>query len=531
MGLRTNTMDAPMDMAQQIVRRRLPAVAMFWCLVALLAAIIWAARCHAVARLSSQAGTSGFEEISLFNLSQVRAGEPAYADCFSAPYRTSLFNWLFYQSYGAIARAFNPDEGRLGLPLRIFTACWAALGFAATLSLLWPRRGEADSAANPLLFRVLAVSVAWVAWFGPVTGWWTLTARPDVAAAACEALALAVVAMRPASASVGHGVAAGILFFLGWSFKQSAVGIMLGTLAALLWHRNWKTVLAAGTVFGGLVLATWSRMEAPYWSNVLVAPRLASWTWAHLGQNLAGWLAAWGLLLCLLPFLDWRRAVRGTAASTGPSVRFLTIVFAVALVIAVPASARSGSSRNYYFAPWVVGLTLLGTLQIQFLRAGALARGVGRGLPVAYVSALLICLAYTAAVFLPNGKLGTVYLANTPVYSPELLRAVRASARPLYIDDPNLVRCALGDEARTIPVIEDTIYWDAQRAGLIKDEGIEKRLETHHYETLWLANPTWRERAEKAGYREQGAVGDYVKYVPPVRLARARSAESRSGNQ
>jgi hypothetical protein len=480
-----------------------------------MAALIWAARLASVIREGPGGTTSGCEEISLFNVSQIRAGESSYADCFGPTYRTSLFNWLFYQSYGLVARAASPSEWDLPTPLRLFTAGWAALGCLATYTLLRGGR-PTGAAAEPSALRIVPAAVAFVTWFGPVFGWWTLTARPDVAAVCFETLALAVVANRPAEASAGRGLGAGALFYLGWSFKQSAVTVLFGTLLGLVTYRNWKAAAATVGLFAGLVVVTLAVGDTNYWNNTITAHRLASWRLSVLKENLTGLLAAWGLLLLLIPAL-WRygRMTTGTWAVSTP-VRFLTVVFLTCLVFGVPGSSRWGSSRNYYFPMWVVGMALLGKLQMDVLCAKAArttARAGGWLTAAVYTLTFVLCVAYAAGLFFSQGRFGTVRVPGME-YSPELLVAVRQSATPVFIQDPTLVRLALPEDAKNYPVLEEMIYWDALRTGLIHDGGVGRRMEDHYYRTLWLFTPAWEERAKTAGYVPAEHLGSFVKYVP-----------------
>src|SRR5436190_1377515 len=50
------------------------------------------------------ATTSGCEEEALFSIWKFTQGQAVYSDPAAVPYAISYFNWLFYWSYGAIAK-------------------------------------------------------------------------------------------------------------------------------------------------------------------------------------------------------------------------------------------------------------------------------------------------------------------------------------------------------------------------------------------------------------------------------------------
>src|SRR5262245_43362266 len=69
-------------------------------ILAVLSVGVWAVRLSSTIASGRFNITSGCEQISIFNISLMRHGEPVYTDCFSHPYRFSIFNRLFYSWYG-----------------------------------------------------------------------------------------------------------------------------------------------------------------------------------------------------------------------------------------------------------------------------------------------------------------------------------------------------------------------------------------------------------------------------------------------
>ena len=66
------------------------------------------------------------------------------------------------------------------------------------------------------------------------------------------------------------------------------------------------------------------------------------------------------------------------------------------------------------------------------------------------------------------------------------------------------MRQALGAEAAGLPVIDHTIYWDAQRAGRLSQPDVAGRILNREYVHLWLyiRGSEWEKDrwVEQAGY-------------------------------
>jgi hypothetical protein len=530
-------------------------LAAFWTILAVLAGVIFALRFQSVLERGPYYATTMCEDISIVNFSRIHHGDPVYVDCFTYPYRCSLFNWFYYQLYGTVVAALQPSEFALATVLRLVTLAWALVGFAALFWFL--RRVPAhDSSAAAWL---MDGSVAFVTWLGPTIGWWSLTARPDVPAVVLELLGLIVVIRGGERRSWWHVLAAGLLFFLAWSLKQSAVFLFAGTLLALVLRREWARAASIGGLFAVLVSAVLLTAPPAYFSNVFEAPSLAPLQPSRLVLIGYWCLISWVPLLLVGVVLVLMCLPAGQRASlfrTRP-VFVLSIAGGVTLVMNLVFVQRLGSWGNYLFETWVAGMALSGLIQRQV--ASALQEGSGQSAPeglslpasavglqerdrvgpVARLTSLLLvcCVVSTVPLFrqpLPGETVvseGMTARLPPPAYSEELLEDLRRSPGPIFCDDmvpfitctpPSfLVRQALGSHAAGVPIIEHTVYWDAERAtsarwpnGRLSHPNVEERIKLHQYGSIWLytEHSTWEPVVKAAGYevvKEDGMFRQY----------------------
>jgi len=510
----------------------------FWLLLALLALVIFCFRLNAVVRQGASYVTTGFEDISIYNISRIRHGEPVYVDCFTYPYRASLFNWLFYQVYGGTAMMLNPSENMLPLVLRLVTLAFALTGAAVTFAFLasrgrQPPEGEHTPDGSLSLrgltppARLMLASYTLVIWCAPLIGWWSLTVRPDIPAVTCELLGLLLVARGGPRLSWPAALLAGVLFFLAWSFKQSAIGLCAGTMLALALRREWANLLRIGATTGvltALVLAI-ALPQPAYVANLFAAPALAPMENRQLGVILFGITLAWGPLLFIAPAImllgqtpEERRAL------VRRPVAVLTVATLAALVVNVLAARRPGCSGNYFFETWLAGMTLGGMVQVHVLAHGVtFARRLDRWLFLGFTGLVLaFSVQSVVTMFDPFHKPDTQMVERMlrlprPPYSEELLTALRTSPKPLFCDDSLLTIQALGADAGDVPAIDHTIYWDAGRAGKLSQPDIRARIAQREYENIWLyvRRTEWEPFVRQAGYVVTWEDGDYRQFTKP----------------
>ena len=297
--------------------------------------------------------TEGREGQTIYALWRVVHSEPLYTWPNQEPYALTYLNYGFYFAYGALCRVFSASgEELLWIP-RVITALGAVVGtalFVSTAKLIAPPRGRLEWLALGAL--------AFVVWFGTqFIAWWTISIRPDVWAAvfALAGLRLALPAM--ATAGVGRLVASSVLFFVGWSFKQSCILSFVGCmLSAALVARSLRAFLALAAPFGLLVATSLVVGGELYRFSIIAVPAasrlrtelLIEALSRAIPQNL--WVFGFFPLVLAADFLR-----RKTSASTTLPVMLRTLALVVLVSVALGAIAlgREGSNKNHLFEGYV----------------------------------------------------------------------------------------------------------------------------------------------------------------------------------
>lgn len=278
---------------------------------------------------------------------------PVYQSPFAFPFSLSLYNYLFYHAYAGALRLMSAANAGILTWGRQLTLLFALAGAVAQWRLvqaLLKLRGAASA-----LSLALAVGL-WLC--TSLIKYWALAIRPDVAAAALVMMALWVVVRQPRFA-FGY---AGLLLYLAWAFKQSAVLTFAGLCLWLLLNKRWRDLSLLAAVFAALVAATLFMGTPEYRFSILVAPQMVKgftfglpWILHALGTGLTAvglnlyWVAASFVLLY----------ASGGAWKMDARIRPLLTVFAVALIVGLAGMGKVGGTSNYLFEAFVAGSTLL----------------------------------------------------------------------------------------------------------------------------------------------------------------------------
>jgi hypothetical protein len=299
---------------------------------------------------------------------------PVYTWPFTFPFSLSLYNYLFYHAYAAALTLIGAGNAAILTWGRQLTLLFALAGAVAQWRLV---RALLDlRGARSALSLTLAVGL-WLC--TSLVKYWALVIRPDMAAAALAMMALWVAVRQPRFAFAY----AGLLLYLAWAFKQSAVL----TLAALcLWlagNKRWRDLSLLAAVFATLAAATLLTGTPEYRFNILVAPSIVKgfafglpWIFRALGTGLSAiflnlyWVAAPFVLLCTpngqrvpsfpRPFHPGlRQGWESTPLSFSQINGLLPTVFAITLVLGIAGMGKVGGTSNYLFEAFVAGSTLL----------------------------------------------------------------------------------------------------------------------------------------------------------------------------
>jgi hypothetical protein len=439
--------------------------------------------------------TSGGEPVSIYNILKAQRGLSLYEDPRDPPYYpTTLYNVGFYRFYAAAAWPWKRDVAALVPALRLVTLCLAGLGFGGLVgfaTLAWGRRAPGP---RPGLAG-LAMGLAGLAtFFGPLTGWWVLTARPDIGAAAFAGFALLVVLGLGTDRPWLAAILAGCCVAAAWSFKQSSVLIAAGLVLSALARRRF---VPAGLIVLPPVLAAagcLSIMGPDYRANVVWATSLSAFSWQNLARMVIQVALKGGLplLASAAVIAPLRRAawIRPEERTTLIACWFTTL--AGGLV----TCCRTGSEANYFFELWVV-VSLLVMIGVKLaMDSPAFSGALGRSWP-AWL--LVLALAPASAAWagldaarlagIGDGRLGRVRLSLDADQVAEIDRArelAREAGGRVYCQ-PALSGLAWAPPLPA-PIFDDYAYFHrpAAERGLLRGAGLEGLLDQHQYPLIVL---------------------------------------------
>jgi hypothetical protein len=401
---------------------------------------------------------------------------PVYEWPLQYPFHLSLYNYLFYNSYAALLRLIGARDAAIMTWGRQFTLLFALAGALAqwwlVRSLLHLRR------ARSYLSLALALGL-WLT--TSLVKYWALCLRPDMAAAALVMIALTVLVVQPRFAFAS----AGLLFYLAWAFKQSAVLAFAGVCLWLLLNKKWRRLSVLIAVFAVLVAATLLIGSPEYRFNILAAPQIVKsfsfglpWLLRSLSAGAAAvavniyWIAA--------PILLARASTAQRPAES--RVRMLLTVFAVALVCGLAGMGKVGATSNYLFEAFAAGSTLLQLL--VFTVPGRLVTSLvllGCIQPALQIAGSAI--GYHAA-----GKRDRVTIATPAEYADAAALRARLSTmkKPIFSTDEAFALPWISAENGAPALVVDPNFHEAARSRE-QNGGIEGMLQRGEIPTVVLA--------------------------------------------
>lgn len=454
-----------------------------------------------------QRPTTGIEEEPLFGIWKVTQGQPVYTDAFAPPYALTIYNWLFYASYGAVAKAWittlGADSQWLPTITRFLTlffasACTWAFCFVAKEAKLWPQDW------GPMEKVSLAVIAIW----SPLSGLFVFSARPDMAALLFELLGLALLFRYLRAQSLLVLVLLSLTLFCAWSFKQTSSFILAGVAFWLVLSKRYRDaalVTVISTVLYGIVFLLGGKY---YTYAVLGSQGSCEFGFAFVRSNLEALLTRAPFLivalgLWLIAFFsrdpEWRAQARNLPG----------IVLVVTFLCYVAISTKRGAGANYFITPSVLAMLWM----IGFLANLTEKHAAPWLRPVIGVAVLIELLAAGFPL------LAQLRHNNAPV---EQERHRQLAARLVSLEAPVLV----DERFDNLPWIQrkpphfvySYAYWFDRLAGkTFASGGLGGLIRAHYFRTIVLRNEpqpqTTFDNATLDGYQQLDSSGGYDFYV------------------
>ena len=372
--------------------------------------------------------TSGWEQESLVAVWERLNGGAIYVSRFDIPYRWSIYNWLFYVSYGAgieavvgplaLSDAWIPTVGRL-LTLG-GVAAGVVLATHSFVAVIGPGR-------RPLYFSFAVLVAA-----GPLVGFWAVTTRPDVWALVFEIAAVAAYwrlqGRRPLTAVVVFCLFA----YAAWAFKQTAIVAAVGLGLYLLARRRWTPMFVLAATMAAAWGATLVLGPSAYVNSIFMVEDVAVLSAAHGVSVLVNFASKFvpGLLGAAAIALVLARSGRLAAAWRGDdALAFATAGILAGALLVAATTPRVGSSESYYFiVAYFLALFVLAGLR------SLTVEGTDRRLVLSALS-LGWAVQGVAVIAVLGGLAGVHSVRPTHEHMMRNKTCLDTLARPLYVAD------------------------------------------------------------------------------------------------
>jgi hypothetical protein len=371
--------------------------------------------------------TTGLEEEALFSIWKFIHGQAVYSDPFAIPFAASYFNWLFYSAYGftssVVMELLGLNDEWLPTVTHSISLFLGLLCIPASTFIVRDLVGH--SRKRRLL---LGLGVGLLVAFNPLSGWWTLSARPDIGALLLEVVALFLCLRYVRSGSLLDLFATVSVAYLAWSFRQTAVSVISGLCLFLILRSRWgHLALAAGSTLA-MYLATFRFGGAEYWSNTVVstgATRFIAW---HGFNNFMQAGRKSPLLLCgFVAFAVLMLQIREKRAR--PDSILLAASWAFSLCWSLATSMKVGASDNYFISSTAIGLFFAISVASWAGDSGTERRASGALLAAVMTAQVVSCLAVL------GGAAGRLDLREDEVPTLALKRVLAGSEGPILATD------------------------------------------------------------------------------------------------
>lgn len=459
----------------------------------------------------------------LYAIWKVRNGHPLY-EWPTRPYFTlTLYNFLFYQSYAAILALLRVPNDAMAIAGRLVTLAFACAGACAQYAIA--RRFAPSGVRVP--FALLAL----VTWTGcTLPGWWTLSIRPDVPAAALAACGVALALTAFPADRRGRLLAAGAAFFLAWTFKQSQIALFAATCAyVLVWRRSLtELALVAAPFVAGVALVLLAG-GGVYRANVFDAPRvspLIPYLAFYYYRSVALTdLLLWGMSLYAIVALARPGSTHGPLRVPSDVPARSRLVFgadltypALAVMLAGAAGAvllaKVGSALNH-----LLELNVAGSLACAAVLGSAWNTPKARTVCAAGAMMLVPMIAFDVSLLRHDARLSSALLLKswgvelhltTPAAYAQRQRfaaTVAGLPQPVFTDDELFAQPWHATGNRYPTVILDHVFYDAARPKGLVGRGVEGLFADHYFAAAVVPDSSaFLVPAIRAGYRLTGTV-------------------------
>lgn len=292
--------------------------------------------------------TSGYEEESLlifwYNIKNLNI----YTDHLEFPYRWAIYNWLFYYfySFGFILAEKIFQIGYEFIPYisRIITFLFSVLSFVfLTLSFFQINK-------NKSFYWILFLCFFSI--YGTSTGWWVMTARPDIAALSFEIIAIYFFLKNKHNLHIKNIFILTIIFYLAWAFKQTSLVVLFSVSLYLLMDKKYKTLLIIISLFIFFILFTIKLNNTHYLQSIYML-NTSSLLYDYNYKRILGIIGLFFLknffLFSLFFYILFKKKYKYSSFYFDTTNRFLFFGLVGSLLYFFSVLTNKGTSDNHTF--------------------------------------------------------------------------------------------------------------------------------------------------------------------------------------
>ncbi|MDH5747903.1 MAG: hypothetical protein OEY85_01200 [Rhodospirillales bacterium] len=432
--------------------------------------------------------TRGVEYEPLFSIWKYMTGDTVYTDPQRIPFAASFYNWLFYASYGEVARVILAllALGDEWLPT-IARLTSLAASFAGAALTYYSLRTVFAVRERSLRLFVVAVSV--FLFFGPLVGFFALATGPDMWPLVFNAAAIHLFIRHYGARPVFSILLVCLFSYLSWGFKQNFAYTPATVGLFLLLRRDWSgaALLSAVMIAAGILTlfvggATYARQLYFGGSQVALSLGFFLTNLANFAAKSFPLLAAAAVIgfffLRSAPFREYVRAqYRARPALLIP---FLGVAVAGAETV-LTSSVVYAAENHYFTVSFFLGYALAAA-NIWLWRSGAEAGSVAHGVFAAGWAANIAAVSLVLAGY--QGVLSVRPYHNSLIKDRACLTGM---SEPVFVSNPYLALPWMVPAKR--PYVVHYNYYMDRRAGIPKEGGgIGGLLDRGHFASIAIPN-------------------------------------------
>lgn len=437
--------------------------------------------------------TTGEEGVVINGVWKAANGFPIYQMPDRDPFELSLYNYLFFWSYGGLAAWLGLDGDALVTFCRLLTLASAALGAFAQWRILVMALGSVTRRESAVI-----ILLSLLTWYGTFyMNWWLVSVRPDV-----PAVALAMAGLWWFLASLRTGarwwpiIPAILAFYAAWAFKQSVVWTLTGAVAgALIVVTCRRQALLLAIPVAVAFAVTLALGTEAYRYQIVTAPTL----------NRIIFLDSIDRFFALIPplALFWVFAAIPLAARGAPKLfrtpfvspldehgtivrRILIVICAVTVPLGFIAVGKEGSGRNHLMEAVVALSTLAAIHLIQIMRT-ADSPTRSKALWLAAVLGISLCLRPLHSALGAEWQGLRVGNNADVVWHRQLATFMRELPKPVYMTDEIQAQAwnsTTGD--RPGQIVDAVYYFAAKRSDKLIGGGLPSMFSQRQFAAILI---------------------------------------------